>query len=45
MRKALTTLAEVVGIATVATGCWLLLPAVGIIAAGVGLIVIGVALA
>lgn len=43
MRAALTTLVEVFGIALVAAGCYLILPALGLIAAGVGLVVIGVA--
>ena len=43
MRAVLTTLAEVAGIGAIAVGCWLILPALGLIAAGVGLVVIGVA--
>jgi hypothetical protein len=45
MRGILTTLAEVAGMAAVAAGCWLIFPPVGLIAAGIGLIVVGVALA
>lgn len=41
MREALTTLAEVFGIALVAGGFWLILPASGLIAAGLGLVLIG----
>ncbi|MDA8439570.1 MAG: hypothetical protein M0Z51_12055 [Propionibacterium sp.] len=41
VRAALTTAVEVLGIGLVATGCWLLMPAIGLIAAGLGLILIG----
>jgi hypothetical protein len=41
MRAALTTALEVAGIAAVAVGFWLILPALGLIAAGLGLILIG----
>jgi len=42
MRATLTTLAEVAGICSISVGCWLILPAAGLIAAGVGLVAIGV---
>ena len=42
VRSALTTAAEVLGIALVAFGSWLILPALGFICAGLGLILIGV---
>lgn len=42
MRATLTTLAELAGIAAVSVGCWLILPAAGLIAAGAGLIAVGV---
>lgn len=40
-RALLTTILEVAGIVVVAAGCWLILPAAGIIAAGLGLVLIG----
>lgn len=42
MRSALTTAVELLGLASVCVGCWLLLPALAFIVAGVGLIAIGV---
>lgn len=42
MRATLTTLSEVVGFALVSAGCWMVLPAAGVIAAGVGLVAVGV---
>ena len=41
IRAALTTLIEVVGIASIAYGSWLILPALGFIVAGLGLVLIG----
>lgn len=45
MRAVITTLAEIAGVALIAFGCWLVLPAIGFIAAGIGLIALGVAAA
>lgn len=42
LRGILTTLAEVAGICLVSAGCWLICPALGLIAGGAALIVIGV---
>jgi hypothetical protein len=41
VRAALTTLAEVLGIGLVAAGFWSFRPGLGLIAAGLGLILIG----
>lgn len=41
MRATLTTLAEVAGIGLVSAGSWLILPALGLIVAGIGLAAIG----
>ena len=45
VRNIVTTLAEVAGIAAISAGFWLILPALGWIAAGAGLIALGVAAA
>jgi len=37
MRSKLTSLGELVGLALVSTGAWIVTPAAGLIAAGVGL--------
>lgn len=42
MRATLTTLAEVAGIGLVMAGCWLILPALCLVVAGIGLIALGV---
>ena len=44
-RAAVTTVLEVVGIGAVAAGFWLVLPCLGLIAGGLGLILIGMRLA
>jgi hypothetical protein len=44
-RAAVTTVLEVAGIAAVAAGFWLILPCLGLIAAGLGLVLIGMRLA
>jgi small-conductance mechanosensitive channel len=44
-RAAVTTAVEVVGIGGVAVGFWLILPCLGLIAGGLGLILIGWSLA
>ena len=41
LREFLSTALELVGIVAVAAGCWLLLPALGVIVAGLGLVGIG----
>lgn len=41
MRAALTTALEVAGLAAISAGCWLFLPALGLIAAGSALVLIG----
>ncbi len=41
MRAALTTALEVVGLATISAGCWLITPVAGLIAAGSALVLIG----
>lgn len=42
LRGILTTVAEVVGLVAISAGCWLIWPPVGLIAAGIGLIAVGV---
>ena len=44
-RAAVTTAVEVVGIGAISVGCWLILPCLGLIAGGLGLILIGWSLA
>jgi hypothetical protein len=44
-RAAVTTTVEVAGIGAVAAGFWLILPCLGLIAGGLGLILIGWSLA
>jgi hypothetical protein len=44
-RAAVTTALEVAGIGAVSVGFWLILPCLGLIAAGLGLILIGSRLA
>ena len=41
MRATATTALEVIGLGSVAAGCWLILPGLGLIAAGFGLLLIG----
>jgi hypothetical protein len=41
MRALLTTFAELAGLGFVAAGCWLILPAAGLIAGGLGLVLVG----
>jgi hypothetical protein len=45
VRGVLTTVVEIVGLAAVAAGFWLISPAFGLIAAGGALVALGVALA
>ena len=42
VRTTLTTLAELLGFAAIAYGCWLIAEPLGLIAAGIALIVVGV---
>lgn len=42
VRTVLTGAAELVGLGAVSLGCWLIWPPVGLIAAGIGLIALGV---
>jgi hypothetical protein len=41
MRAALTTALEVVGLASISAGCWLISPVSGLIAGGSALVLIG----
>ncbi len=41
MRAALTTALEVLGLAAISTGCWLITPVCGLIAGGSALVLIG----
>lgn len=42
MRETITTLAELFGLGLVAAGCWMVTPALGLIAGGASLVAIGV---
>lgn len=42
MRSIVTTLVELAGAACIAAGCWMLAPALGLIAAGGALVAFGV---
>jgi hypothetical protein len=41
MRSIVTSLMEAAGVACIAAGCWMLAPALGLIAVGGGLVAIG----
>lgn len=44
MRTIFATVAELAGIASITVGLWLVAPVLGLVAAGVGLIVVGLAI-